>query len=147
MASLLAALRVKMFMPHPSETEMVGKPGWQPMGDEQREQLENVANTFLDGLRIGLEAVPPQDTGERLERINYQYRGFAYEGCAMGLAVADSLSLRPRRVEEFIAGPGAVHLYMAYIGVGWGMARTRCTAGSRSTDLASTKRSSTPNAG
>src|SRR5439155_14621271 len=51
------------------------------------------------------------------------FRGFAYEGCAMGLAVADSVSFRPRRVRDFVDGVGADHVYMAYIGVGWAMAR------------------------
>ena len=102
---------------------MVGKPGWQPAGPEQREQLDQVATNFLTGLRLGLEGVPTQDIAARLAPIERQFRGFAYEGCAMGLAVADSVSLRPRRVKQFLAGPGADHIYMAYIGVGWGLAR------------------------
>ncbi len=122
-SGLLAALRVRMFMPDPSETRMAGKPGWNGAGPEQLQQLETVGNTFLDGLRVGLEGTPVHDIAGRLEAIPRQYRGFAYEGCAMGLAVADSLSLRPHRVADYVDGPGAAHVYMAYIGVGWGMAR------------------------
>jgi hypothetical protein len=112
-----------MFMPHPSETQMAGKPGWEPAGPEQRAQLDQVADNFLTGLRLGLEGVPNEAIAARLAPITGQFRGFAYEGCAMGLAVADSLSLRPRRVRRFLDGPGADHVYMAYIGVGWGLAR------------------------
>jgi hypothetical protein len=123
-SNLLASLRVRMFMPHPSETEMDGKPGWQPTGAEQRQQLERVGQTFLTGLRVGLEGVPTRDIAGKLAGIDRQFRGFAYEGCAMGLAVADSLSMRPRRLREYLAGPAADHVYMAHIGIGWGLARS-----------------------
>lgn len=123
MANLLASMRVKMFMPAPSETEMTGKPGWQPTGEEQRQQLDRVGKTFLVGLRVGLEGVPTSDIPARLDQIDRQFRGFAYEGCAMGLAVTDAVSARQWRVREYLAGPGAAHGYMAHIGIGWAMAR------------------------
>jgi enediyne biosynthesis protein E3 len=122
-SGLLAKLRLKMFMPAPSETQMGGKPGWPPAGEAQRAQLERVANNFMEGLRVGLEAVPPKEIEDRLQQIEPEYQGFAYEGCGMGLAVTDSVSLRPHRVREFVETTGIRHEYMIYIGVGWGMAR------------------------
>jgi enediyne biosynthesis protein E3 len=122
-SSLLGKLRVAMFMPPASETDRTGKPGWQPAGAEQREQLQRVANLFMAGLKVGLEGGSNDVMAGKLGQIEQQYQGFAYEGCGMGLAVADSLSARPRRVREFLAGPGADHLYMIYVGIGWGMAR------------------------
>jgi len=122
-SNLLASLRIRMFMPPPSEVEMAGKPGWQPTGDEQRQQLERVGKTFLIGLRVGLNGVPTKEIAARLAPIERQFRGFAYEGCAMGLAVTDSLSARPRRIRDYLAGPAAEHIYMANIGVGWALAR------------------------
>jgi hypothetical protein len=122
-AGLLAPLRVRMFMPHPDETNMEGRAGWQPAGSEQLRQLQRVGDTFLTGLRVGLQGVPAAEIPARFASIDPQYRGFAYEGCGMGLAVCDSLSVRPRRVREYVAGPAADHVYMAYIGVGWGLAR------------------------
>jgi enediyne biosynthesis protein E3 len=123
MTSLLGRLRVRMFMPDPSETRMSGKPGWSPSGPEQVAQLERVGDSFMVGLRVGLEAVPLPEIEERLDLVDPEFRGFAYEGCGMGLAVTDSLSLRPHRLREFLDGAGAAHVYMAYIGVGWGLAR------------------------
>jgi len=122
-SSLLGALRVRVFMPGPDETRMSGKPGWHDGGPAQLEQLERVGNTFMVGLRVGLEAGPVDEIPSHLDGIEKTFRGFAYEGCAMGLTVADSLSLRPRRVSQFVSGVGVNHVYMAYIGVGWGMAR------------------------
>jgi hypothetical protein len=58
-----------------------------------------------------------------LDVFDRQFRGFAHEGCAMGLAVTDALSPRQRRVSEYLAGLGREHVYMAYIGVGWALAR------------------------
>jgi hypothetical protein len=112
-----------MFMPGPEETRMEGKPGWRPTGAVQRAQLSTVADTFMTGLRVGLEGVPTSGIDARLGPIDPEFRGFAYEGCAMGLAVTDSVSVRPHRTREYFAGPGAPHVYMAYIGVGWAMAR------------------------
>jgi len=77
----------------------------------------------MAGLRVGLVGVPVADIPSHLEPIEPTFRGFAYEGCAMGLAVADSLSLRGRRIHDFVSGVGVNHVFMAYIGVGWGMAR------------------------
>src|SRR5262249_39188789 len=52
------------------------------------------------------------------------FRGFAYEGCSMALAVRDGIALGSRHwVRDLLASRGAAHVYMAYIGVGWAMAR------------------------
>jgi hypothetical protein len=112
-----------MFMPPPRETQMSDKPGWRPTGPEQRQQLERVGNSFLVGLRAGLEGVSDQEIAARLSQVDREFRGFAYEGCAMGVAVTDSVSLRPRRVRDYLAGPAAEHHYMAHIGIGWALGR------------------------
>lgn len=41
----------------------------------------------------------------------------------MGFAVMDALVPRGRSTARFLAGKGGDHVYMAYIGVGWAMAR------------------------
>lgn len=122
MAGVLGSLRLRLFMPDASETT-AEKRGFAASGPEQRARLERVGSTFLAGLRVGLDGTAVPDIDGRLAGIDRQFRGFAYEGCAMGLAVTDAVSLRPRRVEEFLTGPGAGHVYMAYVGVGWALAR------------------------
>src|SRR5215813_5783222 len=76
-SSLLGPIRVRLFMPDPSETQMAGKPGWHAAGVDQLNQLERVGNTFMDGLRVGLDGTPVQAIMGRLESIDKQYRGFA----------------------------------------------------------------------
>jgi hypothetical protein len=59
-----------------------------------------------------------------LEAVEPAFRGFAYEGCTMALAVRDGIRPSGRHwVRDLMASRGANHIYMAYIGVGWAMAR------------------------
>jgi len=52
------------------------------------------------------------------------FRGFAYEGCGMAMAIRDALPMSGRRwTRDLLASRGANHVYMVYIGVGWAMAR------------------------
>jgi hypothetical protein len=89
-----------------------------------RELLETIGRAFLSGYGHAAYARDPRDAEAPLERIPVRFRGFAYEGAAMGCAVRDGLPGRYRhRVGRFLAGRADAHLYMAYVGVGWAMAR------------------------
>ncbi|GLU48724.1 DUF1702 family protein [Nocardiopsis ansamitocini] len=100
------------------------KRGFQEKNAESREVLETVGRTFLAGYAYAAEARRPDDAKDRLERIPTRFRGFAYEGAAMGFTMVDGLApLRRDRVDTFLTGIGAPHVYMAYVGIGWGMAR------------------------
>jgi hypothetical protein len=91
---------------------------------ESRELLETVGRTFLTGYALAAEASRPRDAEAGLETVPEGFRGFAYEGAAMALAVRDGLPAGGRRhVAEFLEGSAAAHIYMAYVGVGWAMAR------------------------
>lgn len=122
MTGLLGTLRVSAFLPDIRETTLERR-GFGLTGARQRHTLETVGRSFLTGLRAGLEGPPPTEIEARLDLLDRQFRGFAYEGAAMGLAIDDSLSLRGRRTAEFLAGPGAAHTYMAHVGIGWAYAR------------------------
>ena len=91
---------------------------------ESRELLETVGRTFLLGYGYAAEARITTDAEERLESVPTRFRGFAYEGAAMGFAIRDAMPFgRGNRVARFIAGRAEAHVYMAYVGVGWAMAR------------------------
>jgi hypothetical protein len=56
--------------------------------------------------------------------VELDFRGFAFEGAAMGLALQDWLTPWNRgRLQNFLRGPGDVHAYMVHVGAGWVMAR------------------------
>lgn len=88
------------------------------------ELLETVGKTFLTGYGYVMEARSPAAAEERLEEIPVQFRGFAYEGAAMGATMLDAMPVGGGgRFAGLLAGRGSAHVYMAYIGVGWAMAR------------------------
>lgn len=121
--TLTGRLRSKIFSPDPAEVKFERR-GFTASSATQQANLEKVGTKFLEGFDYGLTGRELTDIGAALEGVETPFRGFAYEGCAMGLAVRDALlPARQHWVRDFIAGPGAPHIYMAYIGVGWAMAR------------------------
>lgn len=89
-----------------------------------RELLETIGSTFLTGYGYAAEARSADEVVPRLATTPVRFRGFGYEGAAMGFAVRDGLPLGGGgHFARFLAGPGRNHEYMAYIGVGWAMAR------------------------
>jgi hypothetical protein len=106
-----------------SETKLETR-GFHEKSPAARELLENVGVSFLTGYAYAAEARTPAAAEEPLERLPAQFRGFAYEGAAMGFAVRDGLPLGGGgRFDRFLAGRAADHVYMAYVGLGWAMAR------------------------
>lgn len=96
-----------------------------------RTQLEASARQFIIGYEFGIEQRDHEGLVARLESLQQEYRGFAYEGAVMALSVRDVMSPLPgrRRTETFLAGPGyddgpgSRHIFMAYMGLGFALAR------------------------
>ncbi|MEV5573142.1 DUF1702 family protein [Spirillospora sp. NPDC052269] len=123
MANQWRRLRSRILTPKKSETHLDVR-GFHVKNPEARGLLETVGGTFLDGYAGAMEAPSAAAAKERLDQVPTRFRGFAYEGATMGLAVLDGLPFGGGgRTEEFLAGPGAPHVYMAYVGIGWAMAR------------------------
>lgn len=88
-----------------------------------RLRLERVGATFLEGYHAALET-DACALARRLDEIERELRGFAYEGAAMALALLDLLTPWNRhRVRAFLRGPGGAHAYMVHVGAGWALAR------------------------
>jgi hypothetical protein len=65
-----------------------------------------------------------------------EHRGYGFEGAAMALDLLDQLTpWNGRRVQMLLDGPGAAHIYMVNVGVGWSMARMRLRMGHRLSQL------------
>jgi hypothetical protein len=121
--SIVAKLRRRILTPDVAETSLAVR-GFHVKDPAARERLETVGRTFLAGYALAAEAAAPTDAEAGLEAIPAAVRGFAYEGAAMALAVRDGLPIGGRRhVEQFLGGRADRHVYMAYVGVGWAMAR------------------------
>jgi len=90
----------------------------------KRRQLETIGRTFVDGYHAALSDTRADSLGERLDRVDLTFRGFAFEGAAMGLGLLDLLTpWKPGRLDAFLRGPGDAHAYMVHVGAGWAAAR------------------------
>lgn len=121
--TMTGKIRRRLFAPDDSEVTFA-KRGFRVSDADRQANLEKIGRTFLEGYGYGMAGRDLKDIEESLETVERPARGFAYEGCAMALAIRDGLLLAGRHwVRDFLAGPAAPHVYMAHIGVGWAMAR------------------------
>ena len=98
--------------------------GFRQHDKASREHLEQVGRCFLDGYHAALADERIEPLVNRLDGVEAEFRGFAFEGAAMGLCILDCLSpWKKDRLKSFLDGPGSNHIYMVHVGVGWALAR------------------------
>lgn len=89
-----------------------------------RERLEELGRCFVQGYLAALEENRPLPLADRLDEVDRDFQGFAYEGAAMALALLDTLTpWRRDRLRRFLDGPGDAQAYIVHVGAGWVMAR------------------------
>lgn len=98
--------------------------GFQDTTPAKRAHLENIGRSFIAGYLTVLETRELDILAQRLNAIAAEFRGFAFEGAGMGLALTDHVwRRRSQRFRQFLEGPAAAHRYMLYVGQGWAVAR------------------------
>jgi hypothetical protein len=124
LATVWRALRRRTLTPRTSATRLETR-GFYEKTPATRELLENVGAQFLTGYGHAVEARSVAEAEERLDGIDRQFRGFAYEGAGMGFAILDAMPFPGSgRIGRFLhSRGGGAHIYTAYVGVGWAMAR------------------------
>jgi enediyne biosynthesis protein E3 len=123
MALSSGRLRRRIFGISASETS-VSRRGFRGRDADIRQRLERIGQAFLQGYHAAIEEDEPDALVSRLGPIESEFRGFAFEGAAMGLALRDHLPpWRRDRLGAFLNGPGAAHPYMIHVGAGWAFAR------------------------
>lgn len=123
-AALRGRLLRRLLGIHPAEATFARR-GFAPSPPAVRERLERVGLTFLDGYHAALQAEGGA-LAARLDCADPVFRGFAYEGAAMAMALLDLLTpWRRDRLAGFLRGAGAPHAYMVHVGAGWALARLR----------------------
>lgn len=86
--------------------------------------LENIGISFLDGYHHSLDLNCTDFICRSMDQKEKKYRGFSYEGAAMGLAIKDVFRFkRNRLIPAFLADKGNKHVYMSHVGIGWAYAR------------------------
>jgi hypothetical protein len=89
-----------------------------------RHRLEKSGCKFLEGYQAVLDDDRIEPLISRLNTIENEYRGFAFEGAAMGLAILSFLTpWKTDRLHTFIQRHGDAHAYMVHVGIGWALAR------------------------
>lgn len=86
-------------------------------------RLENIGGVFLHGYHAALQDAEQSVLAHKLDRVDQEHRGFAYEGAAMALSLLDGISLRRNAFSCFAAGAGKQHIFMLHVGAGWAYAR------------------------
>ncbi|MEV0899200.1 DUF1702 family protein [Actinoplanes sp. NPDC049802] len=116
-------LRRQILTPDISETSVAVRK-FHVKSPDAVERLETVGRSFLAGYGAAAATGRPDDVAAALADLSDTYRGFAFEGAGMAMGVLDGLPFgHTHHVRDFLAGPGAAHIYMVYVGVGWAMAR------------------------
>jgi hypothetical protein len=102
----------------------VGRRGFRVTEEAVCDRLDRIGATFLRGYHAALQDDDPGTLASRLNDVDSELRGFAFEGAAMGLSLLDHLTpWRRTRWDSFVRGVGAPHVYMVHVGRGWTIAR------------------------
>jgi enediyne biosynthesis protein E3 len=106
------------------EEATVIRRGFQVDNPEKRERIEQIGTTFLAGYHGAIAAESLEKLVIELNAIDAEYRGFSHEGAAMGLTLSDFFTpWQGNRLQQFLRGAGDAYLYLAYVGMGWALAR------------------------
>lgn len=91
---------------------------------QARDRLETIGATFVAGYHAALEHGTGSQLVARLEKVDLEQRGFAYEGAGMALQLVDLLTpWGGTRWQKFLSDAGNPHAYMIHVGAGWALAR------------------------
>lgn len=87
-------------------------------------RLEAIPQAVVTGFEWGIDARDQWEVERRLDLVDPELRGFAYEGVTMAFTVLDAMAGgRGTRTRDLLRGPGEPHIFLAYIGIGFAMAR------------------------
>lgn len=86
--SLLGQTRRRLLGLSPTEVTFARR-GFVTREEDARRRLEQIGITFLSGYHAALEETGLAPLARRLEFVDAESRGFAFEGAAMGLALLD----------------------------------------------------------
>jgi hypothetical protein len=121
---LIGWLRKRLLVTAPAEITFPVR-GFDTTDAPARPVLETAALLFTIGFEFGIEYPDGEAAHLRLEALQRDYRGFAYEGAIMAMAVRDAISPAPgnRLTEQFLSGPAAPHAFLGCLGIGFALGR------------------------
>ncbi|MBO0858054.1 MAG: DUF1702 family protein [Chloracidobacterium sp.] len=126
---MMRSIRQRALGIQPAETSLARR-GFHLGDPSTRRRLERIGATFVLGYNAAIEEADPTGLATRLDEVELEFRGFAYEGAGMGLTILDALTpWRRWRLDSFLRGAASRHIYLTYVGAGWALARMRLRIG------------------
>jgi enediyne biosynthesis protein E2 len=123
MQSVSGSLRALVFSPALADVTFA-KRGFPAEPSPVTERLEAVPQAVICGFEWGIEARNQWEVERRLSFVEPELRGFAYEGATMAYTILDCMGPgRGHRTRDLLQGSGRPHIFLAYIGMGFAMAR------------------------
>jgi len=123
MPSALGALRRLLLAPSLAEVTFDGR-GFEAPAPAVARRLESIPQAVVVGFEAGIEARDLREIEWRLDLVEAELRGFAYEGATMALTIVDQLRSRRRAgARDLLLGPAEPYAFLTYIGIGFAMAR------------------------
>jgi enediyne biosynthesis protein E2 len=122
MPTVLGAARRLLMAPQLADVTFA-KRGFPATPSAATQRLEAIPQAVICGFEWGIDARGQWDLERRLDLVDGELRGFAYEGATMAFTILDATGRRGCRARDLLRGPGRPHIFLAYIGMGFAMAR------------------------
>jgi hypothetical protein len=123
MPTTFGSLRRLVMTPSLAKVSFNGR-GFPVTPSDVTTRLEAVPNAVICGFEWGIDTHNQWEVERRLSIVDPELLGFAYEGVTMAFTILDAMGPgRGRRTRDFLLGPGQPHIFLAYIGIGFAMAR------------------------
>ncbi|HEY3748902.1 MAG TPA: DUF1702 family protein [Pseudonocardiaceae bacterium] len=120
MPTMFGAIRRLILAPSLEDVTFAGR-GFAVNPTDATRAMEAVPRAVVIGFEWGIDGGNLKELARRLDTVDPELRGFAYEGATMALTIKDSTG--GHRTKELLDGPGQPHLLLSYIGIGFAMAR------------------------
>ena len=121
MPTNLGSVRRRVLTPQLREVTFA-KRGFPAAPSAATQRLEAIPQAVICGFEWGIDARDQWEVERRLDLVDAEQRGFAYEGVTMAFTILDAMG-RGHRTRDLLRGPGSRHIFLAYIGMGFAMAR------------------------
>jgi hypothetical protein len=121
MPTLIGSMRRFVLTPQLADVTFA-KRGFPAASSGQAQQLEAVPQAVICGFEWGIDCRDQWEVERRLAMVDPELRGFACEGVTMAFTILDAMG-RGHRARDLLLGPSREHIFLAYIGMGFAMAR------------------------
>jgi hypothetical protein len=123
MPTMFGSARRLVMTPSLAKVSFAGRGFPGPPTDATR-RLEAVPQAVICGFEWGIDAHNQWEVERRLSLLDPELLGFGYEGATMAFTILDAMAAgRGHKTRDLLVGSGEPHIFLAYIGIGFAMAR------------------------